>query len=285
MSSKVLTDLPPELLIQILKSSDSFADVTSLSSTSRKSFIIWKTNMNAICETILQRNVPCFAQACELKDAQEKDEGDCHSVFSHQSTSDRVKWLLNGAAIAAQALRYFESTLFGLYGKDRPLAGNALTLEERTDFIRSFYRAVTLAILLKDSIPGQLMSSWSHLDFEQVRDVIDWIGRYASDSPKGSLGLSLGYQESAQSLTGQTRIERWRKLNWSLLYLGVDLYSLVNVDTAKLAELLYPEFPYILHKRCQDTCKVSSTTRLEELFILLQRRGSLDNRAYKLSDV
>lgn len=241
--------------------------------------------MNAICETILQRNVPCFAQACELKDAQEKAEGDCHSVFSHQSTSDRVKWLLNGAAIAAQALRYFESTLLGLYGKDRPLAGNALTLEERTDFIRSFYRTVTLAILLEDSMPGQWMSSWSHLEFEQVRDVIDWIGRYASDRLKGSLGLSLGYQESAQSLTGQTRIERWRKLNWSLLYLGEDLYSLVNVDTAKLPELLYPEFPYILHNRCQDTCEVRSTIRLEELFILLQRRGSLYNRAYKLSGV
>ena len=285
MSSKLLTDLPPELLIQILKSSDNFADVTSLSSTSRKLFIIWKTYMDAICETILPRTVPCFAQACELKDAQEEAEGDWHSVFSYQSTSDRVKWLLNWAAIAAQALRYFENTLLHLYGKDRPLAGNGLTLEERTDFIRSFYRTVTLATLLEDSLPGQLMSSWSHLDFEQVRDVIDWIGRYTSDRLKQSLGVSLDYQESAPTPTGKTRIEKWKKLNWSMLHLGEDLYSLINVDTTTLTVLLYPEFPFILHNRCQDTCEVSSTTRLEELFILLLKNGSLYNTVYKLSGV
>ena len=179
MSSKLLTDLPAELLTQTLKSSDNFADVTSLSSTSRKLYIIWNTNMDAICETILPRNVPCFAQACELKDAQEKAEGDWHSVFSYQSTSDRVKRLLNGAAIAAVALRYFEKTVLRLCGKSRPLVGIGLTLKKQTDFIRSFYRSVTLATLLEDSLRGELMSSWSHLDFEQVRDVVHWIGRYA----------------------------------------------------------------------------------------------------------
>ena len=241
--------------------------------------------MDAICETILPRNVPCFAQACELKDAQEKPGGHSDSVFSYQSTSDRVKWLMDGAAIAAQALRYFEKTLVRLYKKDRPLAEIGLTLEEKTDFIRSFYRTVTLAILLEDSLDGELMSSWSHLDFEQVRDVIHWIGRYAPYGLVESLGLSFGYQDSAKILTGTAHVERWKKLKIFMLYLGKDLYSLVNMNRATLPKSRYPEFPCILHNRCQDTCKVSSTTRLKELFILFVKRGSLYNTAYRLSGV
>ena len=240
--------------------------------------------MYLICETILPRNVPCFEQACELKDAQEKAEGEWHSVFSHQSTIDRVKWLMNGAAIAAQALRYFEKALVRLYRKDKALAEIGLTLEEQTDFIRSFYRTVTLAVLVEDSLPGELMSSWSHLDFEQVRDVIHWAWRYAPYGLMESLGSSFSCQKSAQTLTGTTHVERWKKLNNFMLYLGKDLYSLVNVKTATLPRLRYPEFPSMLHNRCQDTCKVSRTTPLEELFILLRRR-SLYNTAYKLSGV
>ena len=237
--------------------------------------------MDGICETILARNVPCFAQACELKEAQEKSE----SVLSYQSTSDRVKWLMDGAAIAARALRYFEKTLVRLYKKDRLLAENGLTLEEKTDFIRSFYRTVTLAILLEDSLPGELMSSWSHLDFEQVRDVIHWMGRYAPYGLVESLGLSFGYQDAAQILFGTGHVERWKKLKSFMLYLGKDLYSLINVGTTTLPKSRYPEFPCILHNRCQDGCKFSSTTRLKELFILLLKRGSLYHTAYKLSGV
>ena len=241
--------------------------------------------MNVICETILPRNVPCFAQACELKDAQEKPEGDWDSLVSYQSTPDRVVWLMNGTAVAAQAFRYFEKTIVRLYRKDRPLAKNGLTLEEQTDFIRSFYRTVTLAILLEDSLPGELMSSWSHLEFEQVRDMISWIGRYAPYGLVESLGLSFGYQDSAQILTGAAHVERWKKLKSFMLYLGKDLYSLINVGTATLPKARYPVFPCILHNRCQDGYKFSSTTRLEELFILFLERGSLYNAAYKLSGV
>ena len=85
MPSKILTDLAPELIIQILKSSDSFADLTSLSSASRKLFIIWKTNDDAICEAILARRVPCYEQVQELLAAQKKAEGNDHSAFGYQS--------------------------------------------------------------------------------------------------------------------------------------------------------------------------------------------------------
>ena len=241
--------------------------------------------MDVICENILPRNVPCFAQACELKDAQEKAKGDWHSVFKDQSTSDRVKWLMKGAAVAAQALRYFEKAIVRLYRKDRALAEIGLTLEEQTDFIRSFYRTVTLLILFEDALPGELMSSWSHLDFEQVRDVVHWTGRYAPYGIMESFGLSFRCQEFAQTLTATTRFERWKKLNSFMYYLGKNLYSLVNGNTPPLPRLRYPEFPSILHSRSEDLRKVSSTTRLKELFILSLTRGSQYNTAYKLSGV
>lgn len=88
MPSKTLTDLAPELLIQILKSSDSFADVTSLSSTSRKMFIIWETNNDVICDTILARTVLVMHKHGSLWKLRRKRQAMSipFSVVSRQST-------------------------------------------------------------------------------------------------------------------------------------------------------------------------------------------------------
>ena len=111
MPSKTLTDLASQLLIHIFKSSDSFADVTSLSSISRRMFIIWKTNVDVIGDAILPRTVSCFAQARELVEAQEKATGNEHSVLGCQSAVDRAQWMLKGPDTAANAFIYFESGL------------------------------------------------------------------------------------------------------------------------------------------------------------------------------
>ena len=57
MPPKHLTDLAPELIIQILKSSNDFADLTSLGSASRKLFVILNANYDAIFEAVLPRAV------------------------------------------------------------------------------------------------------------------------------------------------------------------------------------------------------------------------------------
>lgn len=90
MPSITLTDVAPEILIHILKSSDNFADATSLCSISRKMFIVWKTDIDIICNAILARTVPCFAQTRGLIDAQEQAEGGEDLVFGYQSAVDRV---------------------------------------------------------------------------------------------------------------------------------------------------------------------------------------------------
>lgn len=53
-------------------------------------FIVWKTDIDIICNAILARTVPCFAQTRGLIDAQEQAEGDEYLVFGYQSAIDRV---------------------------------------------------------------------------------------------------------------------------------------------------------------------------------------------------
>ena len=138
MPSKILSDLAPELIIQILKSADSFADLTSLSSTSRKLFIIWKTNDGAICEVVLARTVPCYEQIQELLTAQERAEGDEHFVFGFHSAVDRAKWILKQVDTAARALVYYEEKVRAVWAwRGYPVEQAVLSVAAGTDFIRA----------------------------------------------------------------------------------------------------------------------------------------------------
>lgn len=138
MPSKILTDLAPELIIQILKSSDSFADITVLSSTSRKVFIIWKRSVDTICNAVLKRTVPCFAQACELVDAEKKGGGHEHSILGYQSAVGRVQRMLQGADSAASAVAYLDKCNSNFWAKKGRLAEKPImTPAEKTDLLQA----------------------------------------------------------------------------------------------------------------------------------------------------
>ncbi len=244
MPSKILTDLAPELIIQILKSSDSFADLTSLSSTSRKMFIIWKTNIDGICEAILPRTVPYYAQARELIEAQEKAEGDEHSVFGYQSAVDRAKWMFEDADTAAKVLDHFEQWVCG-----------KLSWAEQQDFIRAYYRATTLAILGEEPLSCQLLLSWTTLDFGQVKDVTEWLGIHCNDLQLRRLNLRVCR-------------EVWAKFHRSMVYTRWDLNGVTSwleqyTDTGRL-------FPFILHPPFREY-KSNRGPRLADLLPLLSK--------------
>lgn len=218
MPSTTLTDLAPELLIQVLKSSDTFADVTSLRGTSRKIFMIWKTNLGAIREAVLPRTIDCFEQARELLAAQERVGGERHVVHEHQTAMDRVKWMLKGADTAARALGYFEEKVihnqnrfeFGVYSPKRI----PLTPIESTDFIRAYYRAKTLATLAKGPLPCDMLSSWDMLAFKHMKDVMEWLtmGYSYGDPWPTPGGLMLG--------------EDWPTIYYKIKALRSDMISL-----------------------------------------------------------
>lgn len=287
MPSKTLTDLAPELLIQILKSSDSFADVTSLSSTSRKMFIIWETNNDVICDTILARTVPCYAQARELMEAQKKAAGNEHPVLGCQSAVDRAQWMLKGADTAASAFANFESDVCISEWYEPPLERDSLTLAGRTDFIRAFYRAAKLATLGEDSLPIRLLSSWNMLHLEQVRDVMAWlVDWYFNNADEYGFDSGLEWQPPDRPYpitVGVEKDESWANTCTSLTELSRDLYELTSKPyQASISEASF--FPSIVRVRYPDEYETNTGAPLADLLKLAREKGTRYNVTYTLSE-
>ena len=282
MPSKILTDLAPELIIQVLKSSGSFADLASLSSTSRKLFIIWKTNNGAICEAVLARTLPCYEQVRELLAAQEKAESNEHLVFGLQSVIDRAKWILKEADTAAKALDYFEKGIRELWaGKIFPVAQAVLKLAERIDFIRAYYLAMTLATLKEEPLPSRVLSSWNTLDLKQVRDVMSWLGFHCAGNQQRDLGVWFDYNSSHQNFFGIISGEKWKNVHSSLIYLTFDLQGL----TACLDfDMSAPYFLSLARDHYQDQYKSNRGARLADLLPKIRGRTAHYSVAYKLSE-
>lgn len=286
MPSKILTDLAPELLIQILKSSDNFADVTSLSSSSRKMFIVWEMNIDTICEAVLARTIDCFEQACGLLAAQERAEGEEHSVFGYQSAVDRTRWVLEDADLAARALVHFEKHAFYYcsLGADRSFGRDTFSATERTEFLRAHYRASTLATLSKEPLPSGLLSTWNLLDLEQVKDVVEWIVIYGDQDEK--LDLGLGYCDHGlgrQATGGRPSLNDWKKVRGSLAYLKMDLYGLqLKTNMERHFRFLFNSF--LIYDDCRPDFKYSRGEWLQDLLPLVQQRGIHCNIRYKLSE-
>ena len=160
--------------------------------------------------------MPCFAQAQELIDAQEKAEGDEHSVIDYQSAVDRVQWILNGADTAAKALVFFESNIFTesdiFISNPPPVERKTMTLVEPTEFVQAYYRATTLAVLGKDSIPLRLLSSWDMLDCEQVWVVNAWLRDDGDDIRRREQDVWRECDYCKSIPTGISSLQSWEKV-------------------------------------------------------------------------
>lgn len=286
MSSQTLTYLAPELLIQILESANKFADVTSLSATCRKMSIIWKTNVGAICEAILARNVLCYAQALEVIDAQERTNGDAHSFFTNQSAVDRAQWMLNGADIAAEALVEFKAhvTFYSKLFQIEERGERLLTLIDWTDFLRAFYRANTMATIGKGPLPGQLLSSWGLLDFDHVTIWVEWLANYCSLGRVGTLTAPFDYNYSGDFSAPKITLETWRDLWISMLALKNDFNDL----TSKLEQAARPVpqsiSPTIFLGQYDYLYKTNREFRLADLVPLVREKGVRYNVRYEISE-
>lgn len=284
MPSKILTDLAPELIIQIFKSSDSFADLTSLSSVSRKLFIIWKTNDNAICEAVLPRAVPCYEQIQELLAARERAERDEHFIFGFQSALDRAKWILKETDTAAKALDCFQKKICKLWaGNWFPVEQAVLTPAERTDFIRAFYRSMTLATLREEPLPSRMLSTWNILDFKQVRDVMRFLVLFCSYDQQLDLGVCSDYNYSHQNIADIMSGERWKAVYSSLIYLGLDLDFLTS-EPKDDPDMVAPYFPSLVRDHYQYQYKSTRGARLADLLPLVREKGARYGGSYELSE-
>lgn len=276
--------MAPELLIQILKSLDSFADVTSLSSTCRKTFVIWKRNDHAICDAILAHTVPCFAQAQEFIDAQEKAEGDKQPDFGHWSPVERAQRMLKWADTAAKACSYFEIEVFNYWAlTECPAERKTLTLAERTDFIRAYYRATTFATLLgKDSISDDLMSSWDMVEFGQLREVITFVVHCCEYTRRQELSTCFEVDHSKPWPVGLISNISWMSLANNTDMMIRVLYRHTS-EAERGSKTGTRHFPFIIRRRCPEEYTPNRGARLADVYKgMTERERQLFSPCFKL---
>ena len=234
-------------------------------------FIIWKTNLDAICEAILPRAIDCFQQASELLAAQERAEGEVQAVAGFQTAMDRAKAMLKGADAAARAVGYFENTVQGrfkicsLYESPSPLR-TALTPTESMDYIRAYYRAKTLATLAKGPLPCHILSSLDMLAYRQMKDAMDCLmmnRAYIRNAYRSSIGVALGE-------------------NWPLICRKIRAF---HHDLGLLPSNRYLDVGcFLAYKYYRNPANPNRGARLSDLLPLVRDLGRhYRNKAYELS--
>ena len=272
MPFETLPDMAPELLIQILKSLDSFADVTSLSSTCRKMFVIWKRNDHAICHAILARTVSCFAQAQEFSDAQEKAEGDKQPDSGHWPPVERAHRMLKWADTITKACSYFEIEVFGLWAlSECPAERKTLTLAEKMDFIRAYYRSTTFATLGKDSISDDLMSSWDMMELGQLKDVTRFVLYHCNHDRQQELGVCFKVDHSKPWPIGLTSNISWMYLDAFIQLMETVLYRHTS-KAEQGSKTSTRHFPSILRGRYPEEYRPNGGARLADVFKRMTKR-------------
>lgn len=283
MPPKTLTDLAPELLIQIFKLSKNFTVATSLSRTSHKLFTVWQLNLEVICQAILPRTVRFYAQARELIDAQERVKGAERSVHGYQFSIDQAQRMWKGAETAADAFDYFQDCFLDSQPWGPEDNREMLTRAEERDFRKAYYRATTLATLGEESLPSRMLSSWNRLELNQVRDVMDWVVVFHDEDDIGQeIGVWFGHCSSPVPV-GVTRGEVWERISGYLKNLNCDLEEFTSKPDRAPGRGL-PLFYYTVRHRYQEKCESYKSTRLADLLPLVRQKGPRYNTGYRLSE-
>lgn len=177
-----LLTLPPELIIKIFKTADSYDTALTLSNSCRRLRTVWKINSDAILPTFIE----CFPQARDLARVQEQAAQD--SAYIHAATSSRPRissfpdthitiahrvW--KNVELALRVLLRFE-VLVGRAPSMKRATGTTLTPTERADFLRGIYRAMTLAVKIaayRDGIPHPYLAPLDMLSYMQMKEAMD----------------------------------------------------------------------------------------------------------------
>lgn len=195
MDTCLFTTLPPELILDILESADSFAEVAALIRTARIFYDIWELNATTISHTILPRVINCVSDAQELVSAKER----AHAQQQHQQRSvheaaiHRTKRFLSDARTVSLACDFFEADVvlrLGVHGGMHP---PDLTSTERTRFKHSYYRAWTFLALSgapqPQERPSFFLAAMDTREFLRRRDVTGWVWFRRSKDYEIQLGV------------------------------------------------------------------------------------------------
>ena len=174
--SATLPYLPTELIVEIYTAADTFATAETLSKTSHRLQNIWKVH----ADTILTSVVECFPQAQELALVQEDNFPRLRPFSLPQQTMTTAHRICMNVNLASSVFYSFENQVIKKSAQ-RGARREGLTQTERADFIRSCYRAMTLAAEDKWGIPHSILDPLDMLEYMQMKKAIELLNFWLND--------------------------------------------------------------------------------------------------------
>lgn len=181
VSGASLPTLAPELIIHVFVSTGDFASALALSSSSKNLRALWTANVSRVIE--------CFQQAQELIDAEYRTIPRIEKHGTIEGYLARTKRLVIDSKIAIRAHKYWVADVNSHRREIRKLPDIAWSPCDRPDFLKAYYRASTLATLLRPNPTFKtqrcLIQYWDLLNLHQVEEVVHcWsIGPPATGRP------------------------------------------------------------------------------------------------------
>ena len=215
MSGNSLLDLSTELIIEIFKSTKSFATATSFSSTSRIFRAIWKMHSRRICYEILSDTIICYDQAFAYVKAQPlavigpehyaiaqplADKSPEHIGDTTPVLTKVVRQFFDNADIAYRAWQFYEDlvseyvfdeTRMTRYVSNKTFGHGDNQGGQCISFLQAWYRIHTLAC---DTLPCDMLASLDILELEQMREVMCWLRDFCPKEHKRMLCITFQYE-------------------------------------------------------------------------------------------
>ena len=250
MPTATLSGLPPELILDIFEAADSFATALNLSRTCHRIHGIWEANVDAILPFVVES----FPQAQEFAHAQEGVYSYLQTPLSSQAQITMTQRISMNANLASRNLQHYEARVIQ-ESTERGVTRGPLTSNERADFLRAFYRAMTLAAWGKRGISHSFLELLDMLEYMQLREVMDflsiWFNKRFNDSKswimvlqprdlaaalsRASLDLTLFHLDLMQLPVDHGDFRRWSKVPFDYFTVA-DGYQ-ANAGSARGARL------------------------------------------------
>ena len=173
MPTATLPALPPELILDIFEATDSFATALTLSKTCQRIHGIWKANVDAILPFVVES----FPQALEFAHAQEELCSRLQRPLSPRNHITMTQRISMNANLASRILQHYEARVIHASPK-RGITRGPLTSNERADFLRALYRAITLAAWGKRGISHSSLEPLDMLEYMQLREAMDFVNSW-----------------------------------------------------------------------------------------------------------
>lgn len=190
MRRLLLSNIPPEVILQIFRYADDFSTANALLRTSSVFHCIWLLNANAIAVSILPRAVRYYAEARVLVHAYEQ-EAKLSQVYDGGPRSHRE-------AIIVHVRRFLSASdlLFNFYENSilpnlkLPGGTSSYMPLDRDRALPALYRLKTLAISCHNpQIESPALESITKPELIDMCEVISWLRRKCPLETQEELGL------------------------------------------------------------------------------------------------